>query len=115
MNLLIPGLGTQEQTTPPQKRPADRGKSGLGERSSQLFPNQLATAAYGIGVYGIPFVMQPNSSAKLQLLKRKRFTAEDRAERIERSLAALNQPETLRLTPQEWRFFAEDPDLDDQD
>ena len=36
-------------------------------------------------------------------------------ERIDKSLAALNQPETLKLTPEEWQFFAEDVDLEDQD
>src|SRR5437867_2155141 len=111
MNHLIPGL--LEQTRPSEKRPADRGTSGLGDQSVQLYPFQLARASYGIGSFGLPVVMQ--SSSKLETLKRKRFTVQGRTERIEKSLAALNQPETLKLTPQEWRFFAEDPDLDDQD
>ena len=110
MNVQIPGL--QEQTKPelPQML---RGTSSLGDKSVQLYPFQLPTSTYRIGNWGIPAIVQSNS--KLEALKRKRFTVQGRAERIERSLAALNQPETLHLTPQEWRFFAEDPDLDDQD
>lgn len=54
-------------------------------------------------------------TAKLEALKRQHFTPEGRIERIARSLAALDQAETLRLTPTEWRIIAEDPDLEDQD
>ena len=32
----------------------------------------------------------------------------ERAERIARSLDAVNQPETLKLTPEEWKYFAEE-------
>ena len=109
MTPLIQGLGSQWQKVPVQGRPFEQGS--LGQLSSQLYPFQVASPT-GTGTVGSPFVVH---STKLQLLKRKRFTAQGRVERIQRSLAALNQPETLRLTPQQWRFFAEDPDLDDQD
>jgi hypothetical protein len=48
-------------------------------------------------------------------MKLRRFTAEGREDRIARSLAALNQQETLQLSAEQWKYFAEDPDLDDQD
>ena len=109
MTALIQGLGSQGQKAPVQRRPFEQGS--LGQLSSQLYPFQVASHTL-TGTYGLPFVAH---STKLQLLKRKRFTTQGRIERIQRSLAALNQPETFRLTPQQWRFFAEDPDLDDQD
>ena len=109
MSLLIQGFATRHQMVPVQTRPVDRGGLGLGEPARQLVPNQMTA------IYEMPFMEQTNPASKLQVMKRKRFTPQGRAERIERSLAALNQPETLRLTPEEWRFFAEDPDLDDQD
>ena len=51
---------------------------------------------------------------KLEELKRKRFTPERKAERIARSLAALNQPMAIQLSPEEWRKIAEEVDLEDQ-
>src|SRR6266498_1171724 len=109
MSLLI-GLSTQQQAVPAQNRPADRSRSGLGEPSRQLYPFQVAA----IGIPEMPFFVHSTPTSKLQVLKRKRFTTADRTARIQRSLAALNQPETLQLTAQEWHFFSEDPDLDDQ-
>lgn len=53
-------------------------------------------------------------TARLEQLKRVRFTPENKVERITRSLAALNQVERIDLTPSEWRFVAEDPDIEDQ-
>ena len=111
MSLLMQGFGIQEQIAPSEKRALERGASGLGEKSAQLYPYQLAA----VRISGMPFFVQANPTSKLQILKRKRFTPQDRTARIQRSLDALNQPETLQLTAQEWRFFAEDPDLDDQD
>ena len=53
-------------------------------------------------------------ASRLEQLKRARFTPENKAERVTRSLAALNQVERIHLTPSEWRFVAEDPDIEDQ-
>jgi len=107
---LVQELNSQKQTMPlPEGHPVGRGRSGLGDASSQIFPNQPHRN------YGLPVAIEWHPFEKLQTLKRKHFTAQGRNQRIERSLAALNQVETLRLTPREWRFFAEDPDLADQD
>lgn len=54
------------------------------------------------------------TSFRLEQLKRVRFTPENKAERVTRSLAALDQVERIHLTPSEWRFVAEDPDIEDQ-
>jgi hypothetical protein len=61
-------------------------------------------------IHGEGVVIKPT----LEQLKRERFTPENKAERITRSLAALDQVERIDLTPSEWRFIAEDPDLEDQ-
>lgn len=53
-------------------------------------------------------------TSRLEQLKRVRFTPENKAERVTRSLAALDQVEHIHLTPSEWRFVAEDPDIEDQ-
>jgi len=52
--------------------------------------------------------------SKLETLKRQRFNPEGKAERVARSLAALNQEEAIQLTPEQWRRIAEDPDIEDQ-
>jgi hypothetical protein len=52
-------------------------------------------------------------TSRLEQLKRVRFTPENKAERVTRSLAALDQAERINLTPSEWRFVAEDPDIED--
>ena len=52
--------------------------------------------------------------SKLEALKKRRFSPEGRAERIARSLAALDQVATIRLTSEEWRQVAEDSDIEDQ-
>src|SRR6185503_20182695 len=52
-------------------------------------------------------------TSRLEQLKRMRFATENKAERVTRSLAALDQAERINLTPLEWRL-AEDPDIEDQ-
>ena len=49
--------------------------------------------------------------SKLEALKRERFRPEGKAERIAKSLAALNQSEPIELSLEEWRLITEDPDL----
>jgi len=51
---------------------------------------------------------------EMAALIRQHFNPETKAERVARSLAALNQTEEWNLTPEEWRFIAEDPDIADQ-
>jgi hypothetical protein len=111
MNVLVQEVGSGKQTLPQQNHPTNPSISGLGEPSIQLNSFRIASR---LEPSRTPFVVS-KSFTRLQALKRKHFTGQDRTRRIERSLAALHQPETLQLTPQEWRFFAEDPDLNDQD
>jgi hypothetical protein len=46
-------------------------------------------------------------------LLRKRFTAGDKSERVSRALAALNEDERIKLSPEQWKWIAEDADLDE--
>jgi transposase-like zinc ribbon protein/ISXO2 transposase-like protein len=46
--------------------------------------------------------------------KGQHFTIEGKGKRVARSLAAVNKPPYIRLTPNEWRQIVEDPDLEDQ-
>ncbi len=53
-------------------------------------------------------------SPRLEELIRGHFRPEGKEERIARASAALNQDEPIRLTPEQWKWVAEDPDLEDQ-
>jgi hypothetical protein len=55
-----------------------------------------------------------SASEKLADAKRQRFTTAGKSERISRSLAALSEPSRIRLTLDDWRQLAQDPDLEDQ-
>jgi hypothetical protein len=62
--------------------------------------------------------MRSESSTKtppvsLQELLRKQFTPGDKAERASRALAALNEEERIQLSPEQWKWVAEDADLED--
>lgn len=54
------------------------------------------------------------SRSKIEILKKNHFSPATKADRIARSLAALNQPTSIILTAQVWRSIVEDPDLEDQ-
>ena len=101
----LQGLGSAQNQNVPSPRPLLGGGLGLGNASLQ-FPSVERRAS-------IAHFLKP--TPKLDLLKRQRFTAKGREERIAQSLAALNQPEVINLTPEQWKYFAEDPDLDDED
>ncbi len=52
-------------------------------------------------------------SARLEELMKQRFTPEGKAERVARALAALHQEEPIKLSPEEWKWVAEDADLEE--
>ncbi len=53
-------------------------------------------------------------SARLEEMVKQRFTPDGKAERVAKALAALYQEEPIKLSPEEWKWVAEDPDLEDQ-
>ncbi|MGO9271981.1 MAG: hypothetical protein ACLQOO_17235 [Terriglobia bacterium] len=53
-------------------------------------------------------------AARLEELIKQRFPAEGKAERVAKALAALHQEESIRLSPEEWKWVAEDVALEDQ-
>ena len=62
--------------------------------------------------------MSDRSSTKkppvpLQVFLRQQFTPEDKTERVSRALAALNEEEHIKLSPEQWKWVAEDADLEE--
>ena len=102
----IQEFGVEKQKIPAPVIPsAVQGGVGLGNSALQFLSGRFSPRRpleWGL----IP---------RLEALKQLHFSTAGRNERIAKSLAALNQPETLKMTPEEWRFFAEDVDLEDQD
>lgn len=63
----------------------------------------------------IPVIFnEPLSSARLEALKKQKFTAVGKKERIAKALTVLSQEPTIKLPKEVWRHIAEDPDLEDQ-
>lgn len=54
------------------------------------------------------------AGSKLDRLKRQRFTAEGRTERIAKSLDALHQPQPIQLSREQWKALVDDADAEDQ-
>ena len=103
----IQEFGVEKQRVPALViPPAAQGGLGLGNSALQFIS--------GLSIPQMP-LESSRLTPRLETLKQVHFSVAGRTERIARSLAALNQRETLRLTPAEWRFFAEDVDLEDQD
>ena len=102
----IQEFGVEKQRVPALViPPATQGGLGLGNSALQFIS----------GLFIPQRPLESRLTSRLEILKQVHFSVAGRTERIARSLAALNQPETLKLTPEEWRFFAEDVDLEDQD
>ena len=53
-------------------------------------------------------------ASRLEELKRKHFTPEGKAERVARSLAALQGLTPIPLTREQWKIIAEDADVEEQ-
>ena len=51
--------------------------------------------------------------ASLQEFVRKQFAPEDKTKRVSRALAALNEEEPIKLSPEQWKWVAEDADLEE--
>ncbi len=79
----------------------------LGNNNAQKPPSERFEPAS-------PLQSKVSPVSKIEALKKKRFSPEGKAERVARSLAALNQVAIIHLTPEEWRQIAEDPDVEDQ-
>jgi hypothetical protein len=51
--------------------------------------------------------------ASLQDFVRRQFTPEDKTQRASRALAALNEGERIKLSAEQWKWVAEDADLEE--
>jgi len=52
--------------------------------------------------------------ARLEELVKRRFPPDGKEGRVERARAALYQEQPIKLSPEEWKWVAEDLDLEDQ-
>lgn len=53
-------------------------------------------------------------TTKLEVLIKQRFTPEGKSERVTSALAALHQDQPIKLSPEQWKWVAEDAELEDQ-
>jgi len=51
--------------------------------------------------------------ASLQEFLREQLPPEGKAQRVSPALAALNEDKKIKLSPEQWRWVAEDADLED--
>jgi hypothetical protein len=78
----------------------------LGNKSIQIVEtsgNLLSVMSYP----GTPL-------SRLEELKARKFTVADRRERVARSLAALQQPSSIRLNEVDWRWLDEHSSVEDE-
>ncbi|HEX5483773.1 MAG TPA: hypothetical protein VFZ08_14210 [Terriglobia bacterium] len=54
------------------------------------------------------------NTVKLEILVKQRFTPEGKSERVARALAALRREQPIKLSSKDWKWVAEDADLEDQ-
>ena len=59
-------------------------------------------------------IRTPKPNDALEELVRQHFSPEGKPERISRALAALYQQEPIHLQAEEWKWVAENADLEDQ-
>ena len=85
-------------------------------KASQLLRLSEQEFAQYASSFGIAFDLQEpqTPSERLEALIKQRFTPEGKAERVARSLAALNQATPIKLPPGEWVRIMEDSDMEDQ-
>ena len=105
----LPRVSETEQASRALKRGGKLGNEALQSGSLQrsYWPSPLASR----NIRGGSPVADATPTSKLEALKRDRFPPEGKGERVAKSLAALKQQESIHLSPDEWRFFAEDVDI----
>jgi len=87
-----------------QERLAESPDALLGSRSVQLLFSHARQS-------GFPDL--PMRASRLDVHRGWRFRPEGREDRIARSLAAIDSPNTIHLDAESWRWIAEDVDVED--
>lgn len=92
-----------------------RQEISIGKASHLLRMSEQEFTQYASS-FGIAFdAQEPQTpSERLAALIKQRFPPEGKAERVARSLAALNQATPIKLPPGEWVRIVEDSDMEDQ-
>jgi hypothetical protein len=121
-------LGQQNQelqvltglSSSPHYRRTRRGHRGDGLRiSARLLPGGLlgnnATQLLESSGNIVLLMSSPGTPlSRLQELKARKFTLADRGERVARSLAALQEPGSIRLNEEDWRWLDEHSSIEDE-
>jgi hypothetical protein len=107
-------LGNLSQTTFLTRMPVpeiEMNVSLLGNRSIQVAARAMMPVDSPIVYHELPLNAQPE--LKLSLLKRQRFAASGRRQRIAAALAAINSPQPTDLTLSQWKEIAEEVENED--
>ncbi len=54
------------------------------------------------------------TKARLEGLIKRQFTPEGKSGRVTKALAALRREQPIKLSPEDWKWVAEDADVEDQ-
>lgn len=103
--MVLQLLERRDQMVPPARRPrvsAGLADAYLGSRSTQIAGGIVAPRA-SVG-YG-------ERLPRIAFLRARHFRPDGRAERIRRSLAALDAANPIHLDAETWRWIAEDQEV----
>ncbi len=104
-------LGDKNQipitNVPPRLRPRSSEVGGL-------LANYEMQVTGTVRDYPVSRLASKRPLTKLEELKARHFTLAGKAKRVAKSLAALQQPGTIQLSPEEWRWVAENADIEEQ-
>jgi hypothetical protein len=121
--MITPALGAESQSPAIKAglplREVSRG-SVLGNPSLQAGTPQFSEDWFS--VLHLSYWLSPYASraapsqrfSRLESLKRERFAPEGKAERVARSLAALDQPPSIHLSAETWRQIIEEAESEDE-
>ena len=107
----LPRVSETEQASRALKRGGKLGNEALQSGSLLRSYWPAPPASQSKNIRAASPIPEATPTPKLEALKRDRFPPEGKGERVAKSLAALNQQRSIHLSPDEWRFFAEDVDI----
>jgi hypothetical protein len=92
------------------------GSGLLGNTAQQVVPSLVNDAGKFEIVESAERILplENPKRSKLENLKKRHFDPEHKTARIAKSLAALEQKQSIKLSPEEWLQIMEDVDLEDQ-
>jgi hypothetical protein len=109
------GGGSQRPMPIESYRPSNGGNLANSRSQLGFTSNEQWRTSHALPYFELPsgIVHLSTSASRLSNLKRRTFAESGRAERIAKSLAAVNAAQPTQLSPSEWKRVAE-ADLEDQ-